>query len=39
MMDSFVTYKLPENIVALDEFPRTTSGKIIKKELATMFRR
>ncbi|MBE5946749.1 MAG: acyl--CoA ligase [Lachnospiraceae bacterium] len=33
MMDRFVPYKLPDKIVAMKEFPRTASGKIIKNDI------
>ena len=36
MIDNFVSYKLPEKIIALKEFPRTASGKIQKNKILSM---
>lgn len=34
MMDDFVSYKLPEQIIEVQTFERTASGKIIKKKIS-----
>lgn len=36
MLDNFVSYKLPEKIHAINEIPRTSSGKIQKRKLLEM---
>lgn len=33
MLDNFVQYKMPEKIIPVDDFPKTSSGKIKKQEL------
>ena len=33
MIDNIVSYKIPDRILAVDDFPRTASGKIQKKRL------
>lgn len=36
MLDNFVSYKIPEKIIPMDDFPKTSSGKIQKKKLLAM---
>ena len=33
MRDQLANYKVPRDIVVLDELPRNASGKVVKKDL------
>ena len=35
MKDNLARYKVPREIVFLDELPRNATGKVLKRELAT----